>query len=123
MRPAAASSSFDSAEFKMQNLTAPALAEWLADTSRPAPVLLDVREPWEIATAQIAGSVSIPMRDIPARSEELDDDAQIVCVCHHGARSANVAMFLEARGFTKMFNLQGGIDAWSRLVDPSVPTY
>jgi rhodanese-related sulfurtransferase len=107
----------------MQNLTAPALAEWLADSSRAAPVLLDVREPWEIETAKIAGSVSIPMRDIPARSEELDDDAQIVCVCHHGARSANVAMFLEARGFTKVFNLQGGIDAWSRLVDPSVPTY
>ncbi|TKC91732.1 sulfurtransferase [Trinickia terrae] len=107
----------------MQNLTAPALAEWLADTSRPAPVLLDVREPWEIETAKIAGSVTIPMRDIPARSEELDDDAQIVCICHHGARSANVAMFLESRGFTRMFNLQGGIDAWSKLVDPSVPTY
>ena len=107
----------------MQNLTAPALAEWLADTSRPAPVLLDVREPWEIEAAKIAGSVPIPMRDIPARSEELDDEAQIVCVCHHGARSANVAMFLESRGFTKVFNLQGGIDAWSRQVDSTVPTY
>lgn len=62
----------------MQNLTAAALAEWLADTSRPAPVLLDVREPWEIQTASIAGAVSIPMREIPARSEELDDDAQIL---------------------------------------------
>jgi rhodanese-related sulfurtransferase len=70
----------------MQNLTAPALAEWLADKSRPAPVLLDVREPWEIQTASIAGAISIPMREIPARSEELDDDVQIVCVCHHGAR-------------------------------------
>jgi rhodanese-related sulfurtransferase len=107
----------------MQNLTAPALAEWLADTSRPAPVLLDVREPWEIATAKIPGCVSIPMREIPARSEELDDDVQIVCLCHHGARSANVAMFLEGRGFKHMFNLQGGIDAWSKLVDPSVPQY
>ncbi|TDN67008.1 rhodanese-like domain-containing protein [Paraburkholderia sp. BL10I2N1] len=107
----------------MQNLSASALAEWLADTSRAAPVLLDVREPWEIATANIAGSVSIPMREIPARSEELDDDAEIVCVCHHGARSAQVAMFLESRGHAKVFNLQGGIDAWSRQVDPSVPTY
>jgi rhodanese-related sulfurtransferase len=107
----------------MQNLSAPALAEWLADTSRPAPVLLDVREPWEVETAKIVGSVFIPMRDIPARSEELDDSAQIVCVCHHGARSANVAMFLEGRGFTQVFNLQGGIDAWSKLVDPAVPTY
>ncbi|MFX1762757.1 rhodanese-like domain-containing protein [Paraburkholderia sp. A1RI-2L] len=107
----------------MQNLTAPALAEWLADTSRGAPVLLDVREPWEIQTASIAGSVPIPMAQIPARSEELDDEAQIVCICHHGARSAQVAMFLESRGFTKVFNLQGGIDAWSRQVDPKVPTY
>ena len=115
--------SFDFTEPEMQNLTAPALAEWLADTSRPAPVLLDVREPWEIETAKIAGSVFIPMREIPARSEELDDEAQIVCVCHHGARSANVGMFLEGRGFKQIFNLQGGIDAWSKLVDPSVPTY
>lgn len=107
----------------MQNLTAPDLAQWLADPSRPAPVLLDVREPWEIATAQIAGCVDIPMRDIPARSEELDDEAQIVCICHHGARSANVAMFLEGHGFKHVFNLQGGIDAWSRQVDPKVPLY
>ncbi|SDC68485.1 rhodanese-like domain-containing protein [Paraburkholderia lycopersici] len=107
----------------MQNLTAPALAEWLADTSRESPVLLDVREPWEIETAKIAGSTSIPLREIPARSEELDDEAQIVCICHHGARSAQVAMFLESRGYSKVFNLQGGIDAWSRQVDPKVPTY
>jgi rhodanese-related sulfurtransferase len=63
------------------------------------------------------------MREIPARSSELDDEAPIVCMCHHGARSANVGMFLESRGFTNIFNLQGGIDAWSRQVDPSVPTY
>jgi rhodanese-related sulfurtransferase len=107
----------------MQNLTAPALAEWLADSSRPAPVLLDVREPWEIETAKIAGSLSIPMREIPARSEELDDEAPLVCICHHGARSAQVGMFLEARGHRNVFNLQGGIDAWSRQVDPAVPTY
>ena len=82
-----------------------------------------MREPWEIQTAAMNGIVSIPMRDIPARSEELDDEAQIVCICHHGARSAQVAMFLESRGFTKLYNLQGGIDAWSRDVDPSVPRY
>ena len=67
--------------------------------------------------------MSIPMREIPARSEELDDEAPIVCICHHGARSANVAMFLESRGFKQVFNLQGGIDAWSRQVDAAVPTY
>ena len=107
----------------MQNVTAPDLAQWLADPSRPAPVLLDVREPWELATAAIASCVSIPMREIPARSEELDDETPIVCICHHGARSANVAMFLESLGFKQVFNLQGGIDAWSRQVDPAVPTY
>ena len=107
----------------MQNLTPSQLAEWLADTSRAAPVVLDVREPWELATASLTGAVSIPMREIPARSNELDDEAPIVCMCHHGARSANVGMFLESRGFTNIFNLQGGIDAWSRQVDPNVPTY
>ncbi|MEZ2349613.1 rhodanese-like domain-containing protein [Caballeronia sp. RCC_10] len=107
----------------MQNLSVSELAAWLADSSRPAPVLLDVREPWELQTAKMDNIVSIPMRDIPARSEELDDDAQIVCICHHGARSAQVGMFLESRGFTNIFNLYGGIDAWSRQVDPSVPTY
>ncbi|HKT65257.1 rhodanese-like domain-containing protein [Burkholderia sp. 22313] len=107
----------------MQILTPAMLAQWLGDPARPAPVVLDVREPWEISTAQIAGSVSIPMQQIPARSEELDDEAEIVCVCHHGMRSAQVAMFLESRGFTKLYNLQGGIDAWSRDVDPSVPRY
>ena len=107
----------------MQNLTPSQLAEWLADTSRAAPVVLDVREPWELATASLTGAVSIPMREIPAHSNELDDEAPIVCMCHHGARSANVGMFLESRGFTNIFNLQGGIDAWSRQVDPNVPTY
>jgi rhodanese-related sulfurtransferase len=107
----------------MQNLSVTDLAAWLADSSRPAPVLLDVREPWELQTAKMANIVAIPMRDIPARSEELDDEAPIVCICHHGARSAQVGMFLESRGFTHVFNLYGGIDAWSRQVDPGVPVY
>jgi len=107
----------------MQNLTAADLANWLNDPARPAPVLLDVREPWEVQAASLTQIVHIPMRDIPARSEELDDDAEIVCICHHGGRSASVGMFLEGRGFKRIYNLQGGIDAWSRQVDPSVPTY
>ncbi len=107
----------------MQNLTAAELASWLADPNRPKPVVLDVRELWEVQTASLAGTVTIPMRDIPARSEELDDDTPTVCLCHHGARSAQVAMFLESRGHKNLYNLQGGIDAWSRQVDPSVPLY
>jgi len=107
----------------MQQLTAPALAERLADTTQATPILLDVREPWEIQTVALAGITAIPMRDIPARAAELDQDAEVVCICHHGGRSAQVAMFLESRGFTKISNLQGGMDAYSKQVDPSLPTY
>jgi rhodanese-related sulfurtransferase len=107
----------------MQNLRATDLAEWLADSSRPRPVLLDVREPWEVQTAQIAGSLNIPLQQVPVRGLELDAEADIVCICHHGARSAQAGLFLESRGFGKIHNLQGGIDAWSRQVDASVPLY
>jgi rhodanese-related sulfurtransferase len=107
----------------MQNLRVTELAEWLADTSRPRPVLLDVREPWEVQTAQIAGSLNIPLQQIPLRGLDLDPDAEIVCICHHGARSAQAGMFLESRGYGRILNLQGGIDAWSREVDTSVPLY
>lgn len=107
----------------MQNLRATDLAEWLADSSRPQPVLLDVREPWEVQTAQIAGSLNIPLQQVPVRGLELDAEADIVCICHHGARSAQAGLFLESRGFGKIHNLQGGIDAWSRQVDASVPLY
>ena len=107
----------------MQNLTPPALADWLADESRPAPLLLDVREPWEISTASIAGCMSIPMREIPERSEELDDETPIVCICHHGARSMQVAAFIAGRGADDVHNLTGGVAAWAHQVDPTFPTY
>lgn len=107
----------------MQNITAPELAAWLADDSRPKPVLLDVREPWEFQTCHIAGSVPIPMNSIPARLQELEEDAQIVCICHHGARSMSVAVFLERNGFTQVTNLTGGVHAWALQVDNSMPTY
>jgi rhodanese-related sulfurtransferase len=107
----------------MQHITAPELAAWLTDASRDKPVLLDVREPWEYQTCHIAGAVSIPMNTVPARQEELDPDAQIVCICHHGARSANVAAFLERNGFTQVTNLTGGVHAWALQVDPTMPTY
>ncbi|SDV47803.1 rhodanese-like domain-containing protein [Chitinasiproducens palmae] len=108
----------------MRQMTAPELAERLADPSRPAPLLLDVREPWEVARCALPGIVSIPLQQLPARSEELDPDAEVVCICHHGARSASAAMFLEReRGFTQTINLSGGIDAWALQVDPSTPRY
>jgi rhodanese-related sulfurtransferase len=89
-----------------------------------APLLLDVREPWEHETASIPNSVLMPMGDIPSRAHaELDPDAHIVVVCHHGARSLNVTLWLREQGFTHAQSLAGGIDAWSRSVDPEVPRY
>jgi rhodanese-related sulfurtransferase len=107
----------------MQTLSAPELAVWLADESRAKPVLLDVREPWEFQTCHIAGSVSIPMNEIPARLTELEEEAPVVCICHHGARSMSVAAFLERNGFTQVTNLTGGVHAWAQQVDGSMPTY
>ncbi len=107
----------------MNHVTAPELAAWLADTGRARPLLLDVRENWEFETCQIAGSTQIAMQTIPARMQELDDDAEIVCICHHGARSMQVAAFLERNGFSKITNLTGGIHAWAVQVDSTMPTY
>ncbi|KQV47653.1 MULTISPECIES: rhodanese-like domain-containing protein [unclassified Duganella] len=107
----------------MQHLTAPELAGWLNDESRAQPFLLDVRENWEFETCHIAGSTLMPMQTIPARIDDLDEDAEIVCICHHGARSLNVAAFLEHHGFSKVSNLTGGIHAWAVQVDSSMPQY
>ena len=86
-------------------------------------ILLDVREPEELATASIPWAKWIPMREIPARIGELPREKPIVCMCHHGARSERVAEFLTATGYDKAVNLGGGIDAWSCSVDPTVPRY
>jgi rhodanese-related sulfurtransferase len=107
----------------LKQITPPELAAWLADASRSKPVLLDVREPWEWDTARIEGAQHIPMREVPARIAEIDRSRDVVAVCHHGGRSQQVAMFLEKSGFAKVHNLQGGVDGWSRSVDPSVPLY
>jgi rhodanese-related sulfurtransferase len=107
----------------MKHLTPAELASWLAEESRAKPVLLDVREPWEYEKARIAGSQLVPMGEIPARKDEIDSAADIVVICHHGGRSMQVAMFLEKNGFAKVHNLTGGVDSWSRSVDPAVPVY
>lgn len=99
------------------------LAAWLGDTQREKPVLLDVREPWEYEKAHIEGALLIPMREVPARIAQIDEAKEVVALCHHGGRSMQVAMFLEKNGFERVHNLVGGIDAWSRSVDPAVPLY
>ena len=86
-------------------------------------MLLDVREPDEVATASIPWATTIPMMEIPARIAELPRDKPIVVMCHHGGRSDRVARFLHANGYENAVNLEGGIDAWATSVDGSVPRY
>jgi rhodanese-related sulfurtransferase len=95
-----------------------------AEPSPDSPVLLDVREPWEFQTARLPDSLLMPMGDVTSRAHaELDPDAHIVVLCHHGQRSLSVAMWLRGQGFERAQSLAGGIDAWSRLIDPGVPRY
>lgn len=107
----------------MQQVRARQLAEWLADESRPSPVLLDVREPWETELCQLTGSLNIPMHLIPMRCSELDPAQDIVVICHHGGRSMQVAMFLERQGYGTVYNLMGGVEAWAGEVDSSMRRY
>lgn len=110
----------------MQQLSVTGLAAWLADPARVQPLLLDVREAWEVQTAALPGITHVPMSQIPARVDEISaaaDGKDVVAICHHGARSMQVALFLESRGVGALHNLSGGIDAWSAEVDPTVPRY
>ena len=107
----------------MQTISPSELAAWLADERREKPVLLDVREPWEFEKARIDGATLIPMREVPSRVGQIDEDKEVVAICHHGGRSMQVALFLEKNGFANVHNLSGGMDAWSTTVDPSVPRY
>lgn len=104
----------------MQQIEPRDLQTWLATEE---PLLLDVREPWEVERCALPGSVHVPMREIPARLAEISRSRPVVCICHHGARSLQVALFLDQHGFDNVFNLAGGIDAWSRDVDPAVARY
>lgn len=87
------------------------------------PLLLDVREDNEFAYCRIEGSMLIPLRQLPSRFTELDPDSDIVVICHHGMRSQQAALFLVQQGYTKIANLAGGIDGWSRECDSTVPRY
>lgn len=86
-------------------------------------ILLDVREPHELALAALDASVHIPMQQIPSRLDEIDRSKTIVVMCHSGVRSMQVAGFLRQQGFENVINLDGGIDRWSREIDPSIPRY
>lgn len=107
----------------MKPLAPAELAAWLSDVEREPPVLLDVREPWEHQLGVIAGSLAVSMGALPAQVEALDPARPVVCICHVGARSAQVALWLSRLGFEEVYNLSGGVDAWSQQVDPSLPRY
>jgi rhodanese-related sulfurtransferase len=87
------------------------------------PLVIDVREAWELQLASIPGVVHLPMNEVPARLGELSRDAETVVMCHAGGRSMRVAQYLANQGFTKVANLTGGIAAWSQYVDATVPHY
>ena len=96
-------------------------------TAPPTPLVLDVREPWELQTASIHAqgfeTLAVPMRSIPEQVAALDRQRPIACLCHHGMRSQQVAAFLEHHGFEHVANITGGINAWSLELDASVPQY
>src|SRR6059058_309974 len=85
--------------------------------------LIDVREPFESEIARIDGAKLIPLGEITERLDELNRERPIVVHCHSGTRSAQAARLLQQRGFGNVYNLEGGIDAWSDQIDPNVPKY
>jgi rhodanese-related sulfurtransferase len=107
----------------MKQITAAELAAWLKDPARAKPLLLDVREPWEVQACSMPGALHVPMSQVPARTGDVDAGSDVVVICHHGGRSMQVAMFLEKNGFSKVHNLAGGVDSWAKTVDPSMPVY
>lgn len=106
----------------MQRLSARALWTHLDHAATP-PLLLDVREPWEYDIVHLPGSHLCPLARLPEHAETLDPQAEIVLICHHGIRSRQAGLWLEHQGFSRLINLEGGIDAWAREVDPTLPVY
>lgn len=109
----------------MQQISPAQVAEWASQQTQQ-PVLLDVREGWEVQTACARPEglefVHMPMQTVPARLNELDRSRPVACLCHHGGRSMQVAHFLANQGYD-VVNVAGGIHAWSAQVDASIPTY
>lgn len=85
--------------------------------------LVDVREPWELETARIDRTIDIPMRELPVRLPALDPSRPVAFICHSGGRSLRAAEYCADRGFARVANIRGGIDAWSLTVDPGIPRY
>jgi len=106
----------------MQHISPTQLAERLAQQG-PKPLLLDVREPWETDICKLPDSVLIPMGQVSERYPEIAKDQDIVVICHHGVRSMHIAMYLERVGYSRVFNLSGGINAWAMQLDKDMALY
>ena len=106
----------------MRRMMAVELEEYL-EGAQQRPFLLDVREPWEYGICRIEGARLIPMRSIPNSLGELDPQRETVVICHHGIRSRQVALYLEQQGFSNVINMEGGMAAWAREVDPEMAAY
>lgn len=105
----------------MKEISVEELARWRA--SGKGFVLLDVRTPREVALASLPDATILPLQELPARIGELDPNAEVAVICHTGNRSAFVTELLSRSGFEHVYNVVGGIDAYSSRVDPSIPRY
>lgn len=110
----------------IEDLTPDQVAVRLTSPGTP-PLLVDVREPWERARAAITDSLHVPLLELPSRLAEIPRDRDVIIYCHHGNRSHQAVRWLAAQGFggesQRLANLAGGIDAWSRTVDPTIEQY
>ena len=86
-------------------------------------VLIDVRETFELENGALEGIHHIPMADVPENLGEFDKDAETIIICRTGNRSGNVTLFMQAQGFTQVFNLAGGMNEWAREIGGSVKEY
>jgi len=108
----------------MKHISPTELATWLnTPPEDAAPLLLDVREPWEFALCHIEGAINQPMQTVPQTHAGLDMARPTVVICHHGMRSYQVGAFLERAGFDDIYNLTGGVAAWADEVDPAMARY
>lgn len=106
---------------ELEEIDPPELSRRLA--ADDAPVVVDVREPWELDICRLDDSLDVPLGELPDRIMALPADRPLVILCHHGMRSRRAALWLRARGIERVSNLRGGIDAWARTVDPGMRTY
>jgi molybdopterin/thiamine biosynthesis adenylyltransferase/rhodanese-related sulfurtransferase len=119
--PVASLSSMPNTDYPLEiSVTA---AKQLLDQSPCGVLLVDVREPFEVAIAAIRGAELIPMGQIPASAHSLPRDEHLLVMCHHGGRSMRVTQYLRAQGYTAVTNIAGGIDAWAAEIDPTLRRY